>query len=214
MKKPRGKSGRKETASNEDAAVWNYTAATIEPLKRGKPRVHVSNQASDDAAAAKASLRRHAQEKPAVSNHKALHKTIYSAPAARTPNLPRAAPELAEFDRNSARKIRGGRIEIEARVDLHGLRQSEAHAALRSFLFRCQSRGLRFVLIITGKGKSAAADSPYRDFENERGVLKRNVPRWLEEPDVRSIVVSFTTAAVQHGGEGAIYVHLRTRTRG
>jgi DNA-nicking Smr family endonuclease len=44
-------------------------------------------------------------------------------------------------------------------------------------------------------------------------VLKRNVPRWLEEPDVRSIVVSYTTAAIQHGGEGAIYVHLRARHR-
>jgi DNA-nicking Smr family endonuclease len=43
--------------------------------------------------------------------------------------------------------------------------------------------------------------------------LKRNVPRWLDEPDMRAIVVSFTTAAIQHGGEGAIYVHLRSKNR-
>ena len=47
----------------------------------------------------------------------------------------------------------------------------------------------------------------------DRGVLKRNVPRWLEEPDVRSIVVSYTTAAIRHGGEGALYVHLRSKDR-
>ena len=70
------------------------------------------------------------------------------------------------------------------------------------------------MLVITGKGKpGSAAEAGYRNPENERGVLKRNVPRWLEEPDVRTIVVSYTTAAIQHGGEGAIYVHLRARHR-
>ena len=123
-------------------------------------------------------------------------------------------PDLSTFDRNSARKIRIGRIEIEARVDLHGLRQDEAHAMLRAFLFRSQSRGLRYVLVITGKGKTTSiSDRSSRDIERERGVLKRNVPRWLEEPDIRSIVVSYTTAAIHHGGEGAIYVHLRSKDR-
>ena len=121
---------------------------------------------------------------------------------------------LATFDRNSVRKIRAGRAEIEARVDLHGMRQHEAHAALRTFLARCHSRGLRFVLVITGKGKATGvSDNLDTGDERERGVLKRNVPRWLEEPDVRSIVVSYTTAAIQHGGEGALYVHLRTKDR-
>jgi DNA-nicking Smr family endonuclease len=97
---------------------------------------------------------------------------------------------------------------------LHGMRQHEAHTALRTFLARCQGRGLRFVLVITGKGKaSGPGDKLDTGDERERGVLKRNVPRWLEEPDVRNIVVSYTTAAIQHGGEGALYVHLRTKDR-
>ncbi len=45
----------------------------------------------------------------------------------------------------------------------------------------------------------------------ERGVLRRNVPRWLGEPELAGIVIGFTTAAVNHGGEGALYVHLRKR---
>jgi len=210
VKKPRGKRNSKDGASSEDADIWEYTAATIEPLKRGKPRVHVAGAVSDDEPGAKPAPR---QPKPA--QHSAP-KAKPSAPALFASDAPtrRPAPSLAEFDRKHARKIRGGRLDIEARVDLHGLRQAEAHAALRSFLFRCQGRGLRFVLIITGKGKPAGtSENPYTSYEAERGVLKRNVPRWLEEPDVRAIVVSFTTAAIQHGGEGAIYVHLRARGR-
>jgi DNA-nicking Smr family endonuclease len=210
VKKPPGKSGRQGPAPSEDDAVWKYTAASIEPLKRGKPRVRLGDRAMPDTPKTKTPPKRHIEEPRAETKHKAVEPSQ----TVRAVSSRRPAPELSEFDRKNARKIRGGRIEIEARVDLHGLRQSEAHATLRSFLFRCQSRGLRFVLVITGKGKTvAASEGPYGGYESERGVLKRNVPRWLEEPDVRSIVVSYTTAAIQHGGEGAIYIHLRVRNR-
>ncbi|ADJ25058.1 Smr protein/MutS2 [Hyphomicrobium denitrificans ATCC 51888] len=211
MKKPHGKGGRKGHASDEDDdAVWKYAAATIEPLKRAKGRLHVSERATTEPLKAKMAPKQDHAHKSQVLKH----DNVKPAPAAPIAPARRVAPDLADFDRKHVRKIRGGRTEIEARVDLHGLRQSEAHAALRAFLFRCQSRGLRFVLVITGKGKpGSASEAGYRNPENERGVLKRNVPRWLEEPDVRTIVVSYTTAAIQHGGEGAIYVHLRARHR-
>jgi DNA-nicking Smr family endonuclease len=210
VKKTHRKGGRKEPAPDDDEDVWKYTAATIEPLKRAKARVHLSDRATTDAPKAKTAPKDESTKKSAAFKYEPV-KPSHATPVV---SSRRAPPDISEFDRNNARKIRGGRIEIEARVDLHGLRQSEAHAALRAFLFRCQSRGLRFVLVITGKGKSAGApDNPYQNYENERGVLKRNVPRWLEEADVRSIVVSYTTAAIQHGGEGAIYVHLRARHR-
>jgi len=211
VKKPHGKGGRKELGSNDDdEAIWKYAAATIEPLKRAKGRVHLSERATTEVPKAKTPPKQDDDIK-ASALKRAPVKLHHAAPAA---PARRAAPDLSEFDRKHARKIRGGRTEIEARVDLHGLRQSEAHAELRAFLFRCQSRGLRFVLVITGKGKpGSASETCYRNPENDRGVLKRNVPRWLEEPDVRSIVVSYTAAAIQHGGEGAIYVHLRARHR-
>ena len=50
-----------------------------------------------------------------------------------------------------------------------------------------------------------------RGFRSAGRVLKRNVPRWLAEPELAAIVVGFTEAAVSHGGEGALYVHLRKR---
>jgi DNA-nicking Smr family endonuclease len=36
---------------------------------------------------------------------------------------------------------------------------------------------------------------------------------WLEEADLRAVVVSFTAAAPAHGGDGALYVHLRKPER-
>jgi DNA-nicking Smr family endonuclease len=209
VKKPQRSGGDKKRGSTDedDHHVWRHAAATIEPLKRAKGRVHPT------ADAVKAS----ALPKLSAESEKATAKSR-SAPVYPEISIPKAppekTPELAIFDRNSVRKIRGGRVEIEARVDLHGMRQDEAHIALRRFLLSCQSRGLRFVLVITGKGKTiGASTAQFGDGDRERGVLKRNVPRWLDEPDLRAIVVSFTTAAIQHGGEGAIYVHLRSKHR-
>jgi DNA-nicking Smr family endonuclease len=116
------------------------------------------------------------------------------------------------FDRRTARRIARGAIEIEARIDLHGLREHDAHTRLVAFLRRAQAAGKRTVLVITGKGRGT--DDPLAPFDLEatggrRGVLKRNVPRWLTAADVAPIVVTYTTAHARHGGDGALYVHLR-----
>ncbi len=70
------------------------------------------------------------------------------------------------------------------------------------------------MLVITGKGMagSRSRDMPFdMSAPRDRGVLKRNVPRWLEEPDLRGLIISYTTASIAHGGEGALYVHLRKK---
>jgi DNA-nicking Smr family endonuclease len=106
-------------------------------------------------------------------------------------------------------------VEIEARLDLHGMRQAEAHRALRNFLLRCHDSGRRWVLVITGKGVSERSNRADRDDgfleREERGTLRRNVPLWLSEPELRSIIISTSSAAPQHGGDGALYVYLRKR---
>ncbi|MET0432102.1 MAG: Smr/MutS family protein [Hyphomicrobium sp.] len=210
MKKPHGHGGAKKggASGDDDQEIWTYAAATVETLKRAKGRFHPATDA------VKAVI---PKAKPSPTAEKAAVKSranAASAEAAAAKPRRTEAPELAVFDRNSARKIRGGRLEIEARVDLHGMRQHEAHTALRRFLLSCQGRGLRYVLIITGKGKAIGSTADHiGEADRERGVLKRNVPRWLEEPELRAVVVSFTTAAIQHGGEGAIYVHLRAKDR-
>ena len=111
-------------------------------------------------------------------------------------------PALAPLDRRTKQKLSRGRETIDARLDLHGMRQDEAHGALSHFLRRCQADGAKFVIVVTGKGVRGGEGS-------ERGVLKREVPRWLQMPEFRDAVVSFEVAAINHGGEGALYVRIR-----
>ena len=84
--------------------------------------------------------------------------------------------------------------------------QAQAHLALARFLTQAQADGAKMVLVITGKG--ARGD---RDPHAERGVLKRLVPQWLGQPELRALVGGFEPAGVGHGGEGALYVRLRRR---
>lgn len=109
------------------------------------------------------------------------------------------ANPLHDIDRPTIRKIAKGRVEIQARIDLHGMRQREAHDLLYSFLSDAWHRGLRFVLVITGKGTSMGSD----------GVLKQAVPHWFSTPLFRLYVSAYEDAVRHHGGQGALYVRLR-----
>jgi len=208
--RPLKKAGAKRNAghelSAEERALWEQAARTLKPLK-GKGRVHAAQE--KDAA----SVPPRAHDKP-PAHRPAAAPPRHPITAAKTAPAP---PPLSGLDRRKARKVGAGRVEIEGRIDLHGMRQAEAHAALRRFLLRGYAEGRRWVLVITGKG------APLRRGEDdaglvgvrdeERGVLKRNVPRWLEEPELRAIIIGFTTAAIRHGGEGALYVQLRRKDR-
>ena len=119
------------------------------------------------------------------------------------PFKPSAAPPGLE--RRERQKLQRGILPIEARIDLHGLYQAEAHAALVGFLMQARASGLARVLVVTGKGAE-----PGESF-SERGVLRRSVPHWLRGPDLRAIVLGFEEAGRQHGGAGALYVRLRRR---
>jgi len=199
--------------SDEDKELWQQTARSLEPLKRGKARIHGAAPDGDDPKAAVFA--------PKVASHKGQGPTSqHGQPSAKaSPATPprKATAAIGAFDPRHARKLRRGHQEIEARIDLHGMRQSEAHAALSRFLISSAAQGRRWVLVITGKGapQSRSGDTEqHRPFdEPQRGILKRNVPMWLAEPDLRPLVVSFTEAAIEHGGSGALYVHLRRQNR-
>jgi DNA-nicking Smr family endonuclease len=133
-------------------------------------------------------------------------------PSRRTASMPptrvlRSAADLPELsagaapglDRRSAERLRRGATRVEARLDLHGMTQAEAHAALVDFLLRAQTAGRRCVLVITGKG------------EANGGVLRSAVPRWLNEPANRARILAFASAQARDGGTGALYLLLRRR---
>ncbi|MCZ2203428.1 Smr/MutS family protein [Bartonella sp. A05] len=106
------------------------------------------------------------------------------------------------FDRTTYRKIAKGHFPIEARLDLHGLMQEEAYFFLKKFLQSSQQSGLRYVLVITGRGRSYGSD----------GVLYQFVPYWLKTPIFRYYVHAFEPASRRHGGSGALYIRLRCLT--
>lgn len=123
-------------------------------------------------------------------------------PPAGPPKLrEKPVPPLTSLDRRLRQRLARGRAGIDARIDLHGLTQADAHAALTRFLRIARAEGARIVLVITGKGT--------RGSDLERGVLRRQVPLWLKSPTLRETVLGFEPAGPVHGGEGAFYVRLR-----
>jgi DNA-nicking Smr family endonuclease len=102
-------------------------------------------------------------------------------------------------------RVSRGQRPIDGAIDLHGKRQPEAHRALLDFIGRMHRQHATLVLIVTGKG--SIDPDPFG--ENERGVLRRLVPIWLSELQLRRQVIGFEEAPRQHGGSGALYVRLR-----
>ena len=166
-------------------------------------------------------LRRAAPE-PAAANHRQVPKgqPVFKArpPAApvRHPPKPPAKPSMPPLqtgiavglDRRSAERLRRGRMPVDARLDLHGHTQDEAHEALIRFVIDRVAAGDRCVLIVTGKGTFACGGAL-----RQSGVLRQRVPEWLNQSPCRVHIVATATARPQHGGDGALYVLLR-RQRG
>jgi DNA-nicking Smr family endonuclease len=105
----------------------------------------------------------------------------------------------ASIDAGLHRRLARGRDVSAARIDLHGLDQDRARAALTRFIERAVDDGWRAALVITGKG--AGGD----------GVLKRRVPDWLGAAPIRQYVAGVSEAHRRHGGEGALYVALKRK---
>lgn len=186
---------RKRFLSEEELELWNRVTRYDEPLAR---RGAAHNEAPLTSA-----------PEPQLAARPAVSVAAPPRIALTARNAPLTPPPHQPFDERVSRKIAKGRHTIDARLDLHGLRQHDAYAVLRHFLMRCQTNGLRHVLIITGKG--GTSEESDRDFwrSEERGVLRRLVPHWLAEPSLRLQVVSFTESALKHGGSGALYVTIR-----
>lgn len=200
----------RRTITADEAKLWEHATRSLEPVK-AKPRVPSVDRSSEPSSRA-ASPPSRTSSTPAKARPDRAPWAKPSAPA--VPAARHVPPPLADFERRKARRISSGKVEVEARVDLHGLRQRDAHARLCAFLIEAYARGHKTVLVITGKGGDEPADR-FGDLagERQRGVLRQNVPRWLEEPELRAIVLSFTQAGVRHGGAGALYVQLRKGAR-
>ena len=183
----------------DDAALWARVAETAMPLTNRNRTSHV--------------------ETPQMPAHPVKAKMPAKSRVQAVPASPQAVKSVAEalaqqgprpstgLDRQPARKLGKGHLAVQARLDLHGMRQREAHTALRRFLHWARNKDYRHVLVITGKGSGGGASS--YDDEDTRGVLRQSVPHWLGHGDLAPLIVSFSEAPRRLGGEGALYVRLR-----
>ena len=112
-----------------------------------------------------------------------------------------------QMDRRRFEKLRRGRIEPEARLDLHGMTSEGAHSMLTAFILSAVARDRRLVLVITGKGK--ADDSTHQP--RRHGILRHSLPHWLAAPPLIGHILQVAPAHQRHGGSGAFYVYLRRR---
>ena len=183
----------------DDRVLWEKVTRTVRPRK-GAAIPSLLDQAIAETSAGKSEL-----ATPAKSTGKAIGPSAKPAPRPdlpswRAPSDPFIPPQTSHaIDQPMRRKIARGRLPIEGRIDLHGLTQDQAHTMLRGFITSARARGMRTVMVITGKGSSPASD----------GVLRRMVPLWLRQSDLRDQVSGFSAAERGHGGEGALYVRLK-----
>lgn len=181
--------GRK--LNSEERILWGKVAKSTRAFP-GRQGDLLAFEAEEAARAAeveisKPSLPREVSEQPADQIRTAKKPAGYHYP----------------LEKPTKKKLAKGRLAIEARLDLHGLFQAEAHDLLLDFIYRAHERGLRHVLVITGKGSSMGSE----------GALRRAVPLWFSKAEFRFLISSYEWAARHHGGEGALYVRLARAER-
>ncbi len=168
------KGGNSGDKGENDQDLWNYVTRGIKAYKPSGAPSPVKP------AIRKASTPLREKTKPVLPRHP-----------------PAKAPVPQGFDRSTETKLKRGKLALEGRLDLHGMTQAEAFAALHRFIHAAVAQEKRTVLVITGKGQR---------FE---GVLKRMVPLWLEEPELVCHLVAITPAQPKDGGTGAFYLRLK-----
>jgi DNA-nicking Smr family endonuclease len=174
----------------DDTELWRQIAGTVKPLKRRVENLGIPSPPEETA--------KSASPRPKKTSGT---KTPPARPAVTTPTAPPlAAGAMAGLDKRTAQRLRRGQLQIDGRIDLHGMTQAEAHTNLNRFIQGSAARGRRCVLVITGKGLRGGAGT---------GVLRSQLPRWLNEPALRPLILSFAPAQPKDGGGGAFYVYLR-----
>ncbi|MCW9033050.1 MAG: Smr/MutS family protein [Rhodospirillales bacterium] len=196
LEKKRRKKKNPLEVSPEELSLWRQVTSNVDPMKKKSTRLKITDhkgnmdQEPQPAGGKKAKPSAYPQVKP-------VNLTPKPKPKPKEPELSHGvAPGL---DKRTAQKLRRGKVPIEGRLDLHGMTQNEAHRALDRFLDGAVNKGKRCVTIITGKG-----------FQGE-GVLRTQVPRWLNHTPNREKIISFTYGTPSQGGTGALVVMLRKK---
>ena len=180
--------GSVKNLSPRDKALWAHAVTDVNPLKPSKTHQKKRDLIKKSEIQKAQPFNEHRKIAPKDKSNRTVNIFVHGQ-----------APGL---DRRTKTRLRRGQVSIEAQIDLHGLTQLEAHAQLIKFLESAFERGLRSVLVITGKGLRA---------DGKIGILRSSVPCWLNQKPACDWIRAFDHAVNRDGGEGALYVLLRRR---
>ena len=85
------------------------------------------------------------------------------------------------LDNASWNRFRSGKLASMRTIDLHGRTAQRAFHALHAFLIAAHADHVRVVEVITGRGSGETG-----------GVIKRELPMWLNLPTLRPLVLAAT----------------------
>ena len=188
---------QKRNLSPEERQLWDWATREVLPLKRSAPRLKPGRAKIEPPAPPAALKPRIVQAlklEPARAG-KAIVKPL--------------VPPLAGIEPGIRKRLDRGRRSFDAVLDLHGLRQSEAHGALAAFITQAHAVGHRVVLVITGKGARARPGD--EGGPSATGLIRRAVPGWLGDARLRDCIIGFEEAGLRQGGAGALYVRIRRK---
>lgn len=194
---------RRRVLSPEEAALWARVTAGIRPRLPPPPAQRPEALPSEPPAAPAPES---APPPPFRIGARALPEPATRIDLAPLPGT--APPSALQLPRRTLARLARGGAAPEGRIDLHGMTLAEARPALGRFIAASHLRGLRLVLVITGKGRAGTGGGE-GPIPERPGLLRREVPRWLAEPPLAALVVQVTEAHARHGGAGALYVRLR-----
>ena len=173
--------------------LWEIVAATVRPL-RSRHRTRVNSGLPTATAVT-------VVPPPSPAAPPLFRKSVKASPPEAKPVKPRPVIDIIRpidaIEPGRRRRLHRDRDDHGDQLDLHGMTQDQARAALTAFVLRACAERQRHVLVITGKGNLGD------------GVLRRRVPEWLAEPPLRKVVTGLSEAHRRHGGEGALHVALR-----
>lgn len=190
-----------KTLSHEDRKLWSVVTKTV---SRSLPELPVFTEKNSPPVTPKKILKQRFE----VQDFRLGETAIETAPTHRlsTGISERMAHAPVRMDHGTHKKMVRGKLKPEGRVDLHGMTMAQAHPTLIRFIQSAFDDGKRLVLVITGKGKHRDDPGP---IPVRRGVLKHQVPAWLQAAPLSRMVLDIREAHLRHGGSGAYYVYLR-----
>lgn len=192
---------RRRTLRPEEEELWQAVARTAKPLHATTPR------RKPDTAPPTPVILKPSEPAPRLPAFRLGEKSRSTKSHSLAPSLSQALAEAPVLmDAKAHARMTRGKLQPEARIDLHGMTLAEAHPELIRFILTSHSAGLRLVLVITGKGKQKP---DYGPIPQRLGVLRHQLPLWLRQTPLAHTVLQISEAHLKHGGSGAFYIYLR-----